>query len=497
MRRPAGFVRLLRGVALRVVPGTGQFLLGRRLLGSMLMLWSLLFPVLLVARAETVWNSVRSLALTVFLAIADIGTGSSVYAAAAFPSWVAAAYLVAAPVALAVFSYRHYRRRLLAPMDTERSEWSLALSRFFAHRAAAWGLFLVGILYSVAFLAPLLAPLQPNSFETGTVTQYLPPCSTAEALQFKEDRSGSPDLRAGIARSSFPEALLALRRINRALTDDGTGSLLFVDAWHIESASVIATGGQNVETVRISDLVSDDPARFLTTRFYLLGTDSYGRDIFSRLVHGSRISLALGLIAVLLSVSLGSMVGLSAGYFGRVADRLLMRFVDMLLAFPTLFLILIIVSLFEHVPVPRILLIVSVLGFTSWMGVARLVRAEVLTVREREYVLAARAIGASTLSILLRHILPNILTPVIVNATLRIGGIILVEAALSFLNLGVQPPTASWGSMIYDGKDALSNAWWISTLPGLAIVVTVVSFNLIGDGLRDASDPTLASGRRT
>ena len=161
------------------------------------------------------------------------------------------------------------------------------------------------------------------------------------------------------------------------------------------------------------------------------------------------------------------------------------------MAFPSLFLILIIIAVFERAEVPRILLIVIVLALTTWMGIARLVRGEVLSLKTRDFVYAAKALGLSHVRIIFRHILPNATTPIIVNATLRIGGIILIEAALSYLNLGVQQPTASWGNIIYEGKDFLATAWWISTLPGIAIVFTVISFNLVGDGLRDAFDPML------
>ncbi len=228
--------------------------------------------------------------------------------------------------------------------------------------------------------------------------------------------------------------------------------------------------------------------RYLPPSFeHLMGTDKFGRDIFTRVLYGARISLTIGFIAVGLGVLLGGLIGSVAGYFGRWTDTMLMRFTDMMLSFPRLILLIVTIALFE----PTIWLVVTVLGLTGWMSVARIVRGEVLTLREREFVQAAKVLGMSDGRIIRRHIIPNTLAPVIVYATLGIGNTILLEAALSFLGLGVQPPTPSWGNMINDGRDSLITAWWISTFPGLAIVFTVVAFNLLGDGLRDALDPRM------
>jgi peptide/nickel transport system permease protein len=220
---------------------------------------------------------------------------------------------------------------------------------------------------------------------------------------------------------------------------------------------------------------------------HLLGTDQFGRDVWSRILYGSRISLFIGFVSVAIGITLGTLVGATAGFVGGPVDWLLMRLVDILLSFPRLLLLLAVIALFQ----PSIFLLVAVLGATGWMGTARIVRGEVLSIREREYILAARALGFGERRILFRHVLPNVLAPIIVAATLNIGNTVMLEASLSFLGLGVQPPTASWGTMINDGRHVLTTAWWLATFPGLAILVTVLSFNLVGDALRDALDPRL------
>jgi len=219
-----------------------------------------------------------------------------------------------------------------------------------------------------------------------------------------------------------------------------------------------------------------------------LGTDELGRDVLTRIIYGARVSLKVGFVAVGIAAFIGTVAGLCAGYYGGWVDQVIMRFVDIMLCFPTFFLMLAVIAMLE----PSIWYIMIIIGLTGWMGVARLVRAEVLSLRERDFILAARAIGASDRRIIFRHILPNALSPVIVAATLGVAGAILTESALSFLGIGVQPPTPSWGNMLTSGKDYLEFAWWLSLFPGLAILITVIAYNLVGEGLRDALDPRIS-----
>ncbi len=223
---------------------------------------------------------------------------------------------------------------------------------------------------------------------------------------------------------------------------------------------------------------------------HLMGTDIHGRDILIRLIHGTRVSLLVGWISVLVAVGLGTLVGLAAGLGSRRLDRLLMLVTDLFLAFPRLFLVLLLVSLAR----PSLALVMLVIGLTGWMPVARLVRAEVLSLREREFVHAARGLGLSSIQVALRHILPNLMPIIVVTAALRVGGAILTEAFLSFLGLGIQEPGISWGAMIQLGRDHLMDAWWLTTFPGLAIALTVIGYNLLADDIRRALDPRQQTG---
>ncbi len=222
------------------------------------------------------------------------------------------------------------------------------------------------------------------------------------------------------------------------------------------------------------------------------GTDVQGRDVWARLIYGARISLAVGLFSQGIALLLGVTLGLLAGYYGRWVDELVMRLADVTLAFPTLLLLIAMVAALQ----PSLTVVLLTVGIVGWAGMARLVRGQVLVVRQLEYVQGVRALGAGDARILVRHVLPNVIAPVVIAATLGVAGAIMAEAALSFLGLGVQPPTPSWGSMIAEGRDLtqLRNAPWTSLFPGLAIGASVLGFNILGDALRDAIDPRGAGG---
>jgi peptide/nickel transport system permease protein len=222
-------------------------------------------------------------------------------------------------------------------------------------------------------------------------------------------------------------------------------------------------------------------------RVHVLGTDHLGRDLLARVIYGARPALMVGFAAVAISGLLGMAAGLVAGYFGGRLDDLLMRLADIQLAFPFILLAIAVIGVLG----PSLATIIVVIGVSSWVVYARIVRSAVLTLREREFVQAARALGVSDARVVVRHILPNALTPWMVVATLDMARVIVIESALSFLGLGVQPPTPTWGGMLADGRVYVSTAWWLATFPGLAILLTVLGINLFGDGLRDTLDPRL------
>jgi peptide/nickel transport system permease protein len=213
---------------------------------------------------------------------------------------------------------------------------------------------------------------------------------------------------------------------------------------------------------------------------HLLGTDQLGRDLFSRLAHGARISLAVGFIVIALSTLIGLTIGSLAGYYGGAIDYLLMRLTDIMLCFPVFFLILSVIAMLE----PSTFNIILILGLTSWTGQARLVRAEILSCKSREYVLIAKAMGASDAHLIIKHLIPNAMGPVIVASVLGIAGAILAESSLSFLGVGIQPPTPSWGNMLNDARATLGVSWWQSVFPGLAILWTIIGFHLMAEGLK-------------
>ena len=216
-----------------------------------------------------------------------------------------------------------------------------------------------------------------------------------------------------------------------------------------------------------------------------MGTDGLGRDVLTRMLYGGRISLLVGLVAVGISTAIGIVLGAIAGYYRGWVDTLIMRLVDVMLSIPSFFLILAVIAFLT----PSIINVMIVIGLTSWMGVTRLVRAEFLSLQGREFVQASRTLGAKDARLIFTHLLPNSLTPIIVSSVLGVAGAVLLESGLSFLGLGVQAPQASWGNILTDGKDYIQFAWWLSLFPGLAILITVLGYNLLGEGLRDALDP--------
>jgi len=316
------------------------------------------------------------------------------------------------------------------------------------------GIALVGLLLATAVAAPLLAPQDPIEQVDPAVAQGRPPGTSLPEIHLRDGRRLLADR---VAR--LPEGLVA-ERLGRS------------ESFPAAAVANLTAGG-----------VGD-------RRRFLLGSDRFGRDVLSRILYGARVSLAIGIFAVSLALTLGIAVGALAALGGSLLDALLMRLVDALLAFPSFFLVIALSALFHSGTVA----VVLILAATSWMETSRLARAEIQSLKRRDFILAARATGEGPVAIFFRHLLPNALTPLLVQAALLVGSLILAESSLSFLGLGIQPPTPSWGNMVADGRDLLVTAWWMSTFPGAALALTVIAFNLLADGVRDLLDPRSRGG---
>jgi peptide/nickel transport system permease protein len=315
----------------------------------------------------------------------------------------------------------------------------------------------------------------------------------ATATQTKD---GVVSLQRDEMKAAEPMWRMTLRRFRRhKMAVFGIFLLLVVISWVV--------GGSFFVSEDFANEPNPDNRFGPPTNINPFGTDQVGRDVLARTIYGGQISLLVGIFAIALALTMGTVVGLLAGYFAGTKanwiDAILMRIVEAMLAFPTLILLLLLspiviriqgeIWFFGRTLSPSVVAIVLLIGLTGWMGLSRVVRSLVLSLKERDFVLAARTLGATDMQIIFKHILPNCLAPILVTATLGIGGAIVTESALSFLGFGVQPPTATWGNILERVRDAFNVAWWLWVFPGLFIVLTVLSINFIGDGLRDAFDP--------
>jgi peptide/nickel transport system permease protein len=322
-------------------------------------------------------------------------------------------------------------------MSARKGYWIRVWREFKKNRLALVGLFIVLTLFSIAICAPLIANDKPYIYISAEKV-YLP-------IFFDYDELRNKDLRS----------------------DEYEGFKIFPPIPYSYSE------------YDLDAIVLPPDVR------HIFGTDEQGRDLAARMVHGTRVSMLVGFIAVFIYVTIGIIVGAIAGFYGGKVDIVISRFIEIVLCFPTFFLILTILALVG----PSLMNVMVVIGITGWTGIARIVRGEFFKLREMDYIIASRAVGARDYWIILRHILPNSLAPVLVSATFGIASTILIESSLSFLGFGVQPPTPSWGDILSQSRDFMDFAWWLTLIPGFAIFITITAYNLVGEGFQDAIDP--------
>ena len=383
-----------------------------------------------------------------------------------------------------------------------RPMWKIVLGQFVEHRMAVAGLFVIGFFLAVALLAPVISAVTGlDPARQNVLARYQPVGSWEEASAYQREVRVERFLRAG-DRRAFEDYLLGLGLPGPGVGREEVVFELVTRHEPGELRTLLRTLPEPGDPAARQDLAEFERVVRDFRSFHLFGTDELGRDVFIRLVYGTRVSITVGLLVALMAGFIGLLVGSLAGYYGGRVDTVLMRVTDALLSLPIL-VVLIVVSAIDLGKVlgdtpfafivdhqyESVIKMVIILCLFSWMQAARLVRGSILSIKEQEFILAARVLGARDRTIIAAHIVPNVIAPLLVAVTLGIGNAILFEAALSFLGLGIQPPTPSWGNMLHNAQDMVQHAPMLAVLPGLLILFTVISFNYVGDGVRDAIDP--------
>ncbi len=427
------------------------------------LLITLLITVIILSNLKLFWFSFASLYYFVAGFISGTGTEPDYFY---IERWLGAVYLlVCLFVSIGLLSGKLKQRRQTNNFFIEK-----ILKEISNNTRFRYALLFLYLVISSGIIAPFISSKDPFEINSLAVTKYLPPLSSAKYIEYNA-------LRFDAGSFSYIQTDDPLTRIKQVLK---TGAKkIYYDSISITSNSLVLHQGSLKKELPPYSIDLEKAVTGSDT--FLLGTDAYGRDVLTRIVYGARVSLGIAAIASITALLLGVILGLLSGYLSGIVDGIIMRSTDIFLSFPVIFLLLLIVGVFGS----SFMFIAIFIGFTFWMDVARLTRAQVMTVKKEPYVVSARASGLSSFRILSRHILPNVITPIIINVAFKIGIVILMESALSFIGIGVNEPIPSWGSIINSGKDSLISAWWISFFPGAAITLMVILFNYLGDVLRD------------
>lgn len=378
-----------------------------------------------------------------------------------------------------------------AELEKAQPMWKMVLSQFLEHKLAVVGAGIISIFIFVSVFAgqiQKITGLDPDA--QNVANRYLAPMTTAQVGQDVRETEIERYINA------HPEAATT---IQKALVEKGTVQVAEADALYDLAARDVKDSLQSIKSLNLPETKELTSLFKNFETFHLFGTDELGRDVFIRLVYGTQVSMGVGVLVAIASAFIGLLIGSLAGFYGGIIDTILMRVTDALLSLPTIP-VLIVMAAVDLTKIPWLKAIVStsnesifkmviILCLFSWMTVARLVRGSILSIREREFVLAARTLGAKDSTIIVRHMFPNVIAPMLVSITLGVGESILFEAALSFLGLGIMPPTPSWGNMLNNAQELIYQAPFLAILPGILILLTTISFNYLGDGLQDAIDP--------
>lgn len=377
-------------------------------------------------------------------------------------------------------------------LEQAQPMWKIVLSQFMEHKMAVAGAVIIGFFVIIALSAPLIEALTGLDPDAQNVfNRYLPPFSHTVAGR---------DLRDTTIEKFILEKPQVAEALQKSLIDKSlVATSVPADALYDLTAKDNSDALKTLEQVGTSEALELRKTFESFESYHLFGTDELGRDVFIRLIYGTRISMSVGILVAIVSALVGLLIGSLAGFYGGAIDTLLMRVTDALISLPLLPVMIVIAAVdMQKLPLLKslvspqnesILKMVIILCMFSWMTVARLVRGSILSLREREFILAARTLGASDSTIILRHMFPNVIAPMLVSITLGVGESILFEAALSYLGLGIQPPTPSWGNMLFNAQELIYKAPFLAIIPGVMILLTVISFNYLGDGLQDAVDP--------